>query len=37
MGGEQLACLKFVGTHILGIDFQCNGAWDAHKEGSREW
>ena len=22
----------------LGIDFQCNGAWDAqYKKGSREW
>ena len=28
--GERIACLKFVSTHNLGIDFQCNGAWDAH-------
>ena len=24
-----MLCLTFLNTH-MGIDFQCNGAWDAH-------
>ena len=27
--GERTACLIFVSKH-LGIDFQCNWAWDVH-------